>query len=114
MVLLQLGLSTTDPVVHLPTLQMHLAPLLTSLSNGVGSVILVPLVKVLFPLLPHLPSITDTASALAGLLACTNAFTYLLTPSTMCALLMLTLEAELSSFLPNAGAPPLHPAHDWA
>ena len=92
---------------------MHLAPL-TSSSNGVGSVILAPLVKVLFPLLPHLPSITDTASALTGLLARTNAFTYLLTPSTMCALLMLTLEAELSSFLPNAGAPPLHPAHDWA
>ena len=102
--LLQLGLSTTDPVVHLPTLQTHLVSLLGGSGNGVGAAMPAPLVKVLIPLLPRLPSIIDTASALAGLLARTDAFAHLPTPPTACALLMLALEAELSSSLPNAGA----------
>ncbi|KAM5542568.1 hypothetical protein V8D89_003529 [Ganoderma adspersum] len=102
--LLQLGLSTTDPAVHLPTLQSHLASLLNGSGNGAGTALPPQLVKVLFPLLPRLPSITDTASSLAGLLARTNAFAHLPTPPTACALLMLALEAELSTSLPNAGA----------
>ncbi|PIL30498.1 hypothetical protein GSI_07198 [Ganoderma sinense ZZ0214-1] len=101
--LLQLGLSTTDPAVHLPTLQTHLVSLLDG-TGSVGPALPAQLVKVLFPLLPRLPSITDTASSLAGLLARTNAFTHLPTPPTACALLMLALEAELSASLPNAGA----------
>ncbi|KAI1788476.1 hypothetical protein LXA43DRAFT_1159325 [Ganoderma leucocontextum] len=102
--LLQLDLSTTDPAVHLPTLQMYLVSLLDGSGNGASTALPAQLVKVLFPLLPRLPSITDTASALAGLLARTNAFAHLPTPPTACALFMLALEAELSCSLPNAGA----------
>ena len=102
--LLQLGLSTTDPAVHLPALQTHLVSLLSGSGNGDSTALPSQLVKVLSPLLPRLPSITDTASSLAGLLARTNAFVHLPTPPTACALLMLALEAELSTSLPNAGA----------
>ncbi|TBU29028.1 hypothetical protein BD311DRAFT_693598 [Dichomitus squalens] len=101
--LLQLGLSTTDPAVHLPVLQTYLVSLLNG-SGGAAAALPAQLVKVLSPLIPRFPSVIHTATALSSLLARTHTFAHLPTAPTACALFMLALEAELSSSLPNAGA----------
>ena len=75
--LLQLGLSTTDPAVHLPVLQTHLVSLLDCSGDSAGTARPTPPTKVLFPPLPRLPGITHTATALSGLLARMEAFTLL-------------------------------------
>jgi transcription factor IIIB 90 kDa subunit len=102
--LLSLSLVCTDPSVHLPTLHSHLSSLINS--PQIPDPLPRTLKTYLAPL--SLPSVLKTAHALSNLLVDTNSFTHLPTPSTACAVLLLALEAETRSSLPNLGDLALH------
>ncbi|KAH9948593.1 hypothetical protein B0H21DRAFT_689815 [Amylocystis lapponica] len=98
--LLQLNLASADPTVHLPALRSHL---MTLLEDSSSSTIPAKLRTVLMPFRPRFPAIIRTASSLSVLLSRTDTLAQLPTPPTACALLMLSLEAELLDSLPHAG-----------
>jgi len=99
--LLGLPINPADPSVHLRTLQTHLQ----SLMRGQTETVLPPqLLKVLSPLMDDLHAVIRTASALSAVVVRLDNVTNLPTPPTACAILMLSLEGELSTSFPNAGA----------
>lgn len=85
--------------MHLPILQTHLVSLIKEPSSPLPAKLIVTLA----PLVPRLPVIVRTANSLSALLSRNDTLSHLPTPPTACALLMLSLEAELLSSLPNAG-----------
>lgn len=82
-------------------LQTHLLSLVQSPSTAT---LPVQLLKTLKSLIANLPTAIRIASSLCALFARTGTFAQLPSPPTACALLLLALEAEHTSSLPNAGA----------
>ncbi|CCM03689.1 uncharacterized protein FIBRA_05833 [Fibroporia radiculosa] len=98
--LLQLRLISADPSVHLPTLRAHLL----SLAQDASSTLPVKLRTVLNQLIPRIPTVMQISSSLSTLVSRTNILSNVPSPPTACAILMLSLEGELLSSLPHAGA----------
>ncbi|KAG6334373.1 hypothetical protein ID866_4712 [Astraeus odoratus] len=100
--LLDFSLSSTDPSVHLPTLQSHLLAILRPDAGSSSSVLPQDLFVTLTPL--SLPAAVRTATSLAGIISThvpTLDITRLPTPPTACALFILALEAETRTPLPH-------------
>lgn len=98
--LLQLHVPSSDPALQLPTLQTHLHSLInpTTLPPLLPS----PLLKQISPL--SLPSVMHTAHSLCALVTrLTSTLSHLSTSPTSCAILILSLEAEVRTSLPNCG-----------
>src|SRR5882762_1946508 len=98
--LLQLEVPSSDPVLHLPTLQTHLH----SLINPTPPSSLLPsaLLEQISPL--SLPTVMRTANSLCTLITrLSPTLINLTTPPTSCAILILALEAEARTSLPNCG-----------
>lgn len=98
--LLQLEIPRLDPALYLITLQSHLRTLINP-SEGVSP--LPPaLLKVLKPL--SLPTVMQTATSLAVLAdRLTTSLSASPMPPTLCAILILALEAEIRTSLPHLG-----------
>ncbi|EKM55926.1 uncharacterized protein PHACADRAFT_144858 [Phanerochaete carnosa HHB-10118-sp] len=97
--LLQLRLISADPAQHLSVLQAHLLTLIrqpASLPHQLSTA--------LTPLEGRISTVQHTAIALASLVSRVPSLAALPTASTACAVLILSLEGELSASLPQAGA----------
>ncbi|KAI6124834.1 hypothetical protein EDD16DRAFT_525249 [Pisolithus croceorrhizus] len=103
--LLNFSLSSTDPSVHFPALQIHLVSLIHPESASPlpsTSTLPVDLLGTLMPL--SLPAAVRTATSLAGIMSAyvpPHPITSLPTPPTACALFILALEAETRAPLPH-------------
>ncbi|THH33010.1 hypothetical protein EUX98_g1215 [Antrodiella citrinella] len=100
--LLEMSLASADPSLHLPSLQTHL---LSLISAGQPEASLpLDLLRTLKPLTSSIPSIIQTATSLSCLVTRLDRLAELPTGPTACAILVLAIEAELETSLPNAGA----------
>ncbi|KAL0947060.1 hypothetical protein HGRIS_013201 [Hohenbuehelia grisea] len=98
--LLNLKLAPADPVIYIPTLEANL----TSIIQDPSSTLPIALIKKLRPL--PMSSVMQTVKSLSDLLFRLgehSEITRLPTAPTACALLILSLEAETRTSLPNAG-----------
>jgi transcription factor IIIB 90 kDa subunit len=98
--LLQLNVPSSDPALHLPSLQTHLHCLInpTQPSSPLPSSLLKQISQL------SLPSVMDTANSLCTLLTrLASPLNRLTTPPTSCAILILSLEAEGRTSLLNCG-----------
>ncbi|KAH8102866.1 hypothetical protein BXZ70DRAFT_926915 [Cristinia sonorae] len=100
--LLQLSLTSADPSLHLSGLQNHLLSLLQEPQSR--NALPKDLHKSLEYLIPNLHDVTKTATSLSALANRLDDLTGLPTGPTACAILILSLEAELGTSLPNVGA----------
>ncbi|EED77791.1 predicted protein, partial [Postia placenta Mad-698-R] len=98
--LLQLGLASADPSMHFSALQGYLHSLVQDPTSSLPP----KLLTTLRPLMAQLPTVMCTAKSLANLLSRSNTLSHLPTPPTACALMLLALEGELRSSIPNASA----------
>lgn len=98
--LLQLGLASADPSMHFSALQCYLHSLVQDPTSSLSP----KLLTTLRPLMAQLPTVMCTAKSLANLLSRSNTLSHLPTPPTACALMLLALEGELRSSIPNASA----------
>lgn len=98
--LLQLGLASADPSMHFSALQGYLHSLVQDPTSSLSP----KLLTTLRPLMAQLPTVMCTAKSLANLLSRSNTLSHLPTPPTACALMLLALEGELRSSIPNASA----------
>ena len=100
--LLQLSLASADPSFHLPSLQTHLLSL-TQANHSDVTPLPHDLLKALQSLTHNLPAVIRTATSLSSLVMRLDKLADLPTGPTAAAILILSLEAELSTSLPNAG-----------
>jgi len=99
--LLQVSLVSADPSLHLPTLQTHLLSLVSTTQPEFS--LPKDLYRSLKPLTTNISSVIQTATSLSLLIARLDKLVDLPTAPTACAILVLALEAELETSLPNAG-----------
>lgn len=97
--LLQLKLTSADPAQHLPILQAHLLTFLRGSSSLPQQ-----LTTILSPIERQMPAVQNIAISLSHLVSRVSSLASLPTASTACAVLMLSIEGELATSLPQAGA----------